>query len=65
LQTSYDSAWLEHHGVPVAGGFFELPTVAARRRHEEIPSRKRAQYRRRYEMLDLLDAQIGAAVSAA
>jgi len=65
LQTSYDSAWLEHQGVPVADGFFELPMAAARRRHEEIPSRKRAQYRRRYEMLDLLDAQIGAAVSAA
>jgi uncharacterized protein VirK/YbjX len=65
LQTSYDSAWLEHQGVPAAEGFFELPTVAPRRRHEEIPSRKRAQYRRRYEMLDLLDAQIGSAVSAA
>lgn len=65
LQTSYDNAWLEHHGVPAADGFFELPAAAPRRRHEEIPSRKRAQYRRRYEMLDLLDAQIGAAVSAA
>lgn len=65
LQTSYDSAWLEHRGVSTADGFFELPTPVARRPHEEIPSRKRAQYRRRYEMLDALEAQMGAALTTA
>ena len=57
-QTSYDSAWLEHRGEPVEEGFFELPTANSRRPPDAIPSRKRAQYRRRYEMLDEFDARI-------
>ena len=56
--TSYDSAWLEHRGEPAEEGFFELPTASSRRPPDAIPSRKRAQYRRRYEMLDEFDALI-------
>jgi uncharacterized protein VirK/YbjX len=65
VQTSYDTAWLDHRGVPVADGFFELPTANTRRSADAIASRKRAQYRRRYEMLDALEAQMGATLSAA
>jgi uncharacterized protein VirK/YbjX len=68
---SYDTVWLENGGTPpaaaVAGarpeaGLFELSVVPARRADAEIPSRKRAQYRRRYAMLDELATQIDAAI---
>lgn len=64
-QTTYDVAWLDHRGVDLGDGFFELPAGQVRRPHEQIPSRKRAQYRRRYEMLDALKAQMGAALNTA
>ena len=60
--SSYDSAWLEHRGVLLDCGFFELSPAPARRAPEEIASRKRAQYRRRYEMLDALEAQMHGAL---
>jgi len=65
LQTSYDVAWLDHRGMDLGDGFFELPADQARRSNEQIPSRKRAQYRRRYEMLDALESQMGTALKTA
>ncbi len=38
-------------------GDFVLPTVMPRKSMEEIASKKRAEYRRRYELLDSLHAQ--------
>ncbi len=70
---SYDTVWLENGGTPAAdaaagrhpeAGLFELSVVPARRADAQIPSRKRAQYRRRYAMLDGLAMQIDAAISA-
>lgn len=70
---SYDTVWLENGGTPPAdgaagrhpeAGFFELSVVPVRRADAEIPSRKRAQYRRRYVMLDGLATQIDAAIRA-
>ena len=65
IPTSYDSAWMDHHGAPDGGGFYEFAPRVSRRPHESIPSRKRAQYRRRYQMFDSLEQQIGDAVRAA
>lgn len=62
--SSYDEVWLDHRGVLLDCGFFELSTAPARRAPDEIASRKRAQYRRRYEMLDALEAQMSTALSA-
>jgi uncharacterized protein VirK/YbjX len=63
--SSYDSAWIECRGSVCVDGFFELsPTVTLRLAHE-IPVRKRAQYRRRYALLDACANQIDATVARA
>lgn len=54
----YDVIWTDRGGHRVAGGFFELPVTAARRAEAEIPSRKRAMYRRRYSMYDEIQADV-------
>ncbi len=38
--------------------FYELPLVETRKTMEEVPTRKRAGYRRRFAFLDDVDAQI-------
>lgn len=55
---SYDAAWLENGGVAAENGFFELDACLTPRGHEDIPSRKRALYRRRYALVAELAAQI-------
>jgi uncharacterized protein VirK/YbjX len=62
--SSYDSAWIESGGVAVDDAFFELSPHVVRRTAIEIPSRKRAQYRRRYAMLNSVAQQIGTAMRA-
>lgn len=63
--SSYDRAWAENGGAPVDGGFFELSPRSARRVMADIPSRKRAEHRRRYAMLDELADAIHRAVEHA
>ena len=59
LKTSFGDFWSEAGGVPTRDErFFELPLTETRKTVEEIPSHKRAQYRRRFAMLDELDAAI-------
>jgi uncharacterized protein VirK/YbjX len=65
VHCSYDSAWIDSGGVAVEGGFYALPRDIAQRPFESIPSRKRAQYRRRYAMIDDLAAQIDSSVRQA
>ena len=55
---SYDTAWLENGGIASDDGFFELGALVTHRSAEDIPSRKRAQYRRRYALVADLSAQI-------
>jgi uncharacterized protein VirK/YbjX len=50
----YDEVWREHGGRRLASGFFELAVTPALRPLDEVPSRKRAMYRRRYLMLAAL-----------
>jgi uncharacterized protein len=47
----YDDVWRDRGGVPAGDGFFLLPTAAEPRAEASVPSRKRAMYRRRYELL--------------
>lgn len=59
LKTSFSDFWAEAGGTPTDDErFFELPLIETRKTVEEIPSHKRAQYRRRFAMLDELDAAI-------
>jgi uncharacterized protein VirK/YbjX len=53
---SYDNVWLERGGTRVAATHFELPLTGSRRALEEISSKKRSMYRRRYDMLDAIEA---------
>lgn len=52
----YDEIWEERGGVRVAPTHFELPLGGTRRDLEQVASKKRAMYRRRYEMLDQIAA---------
>ncbi len=55
---SYNEVWAEHGGLALDNGFFEIPAIVRNKDMSEIPTRKRAVYRRRYEMLDKLALDI-------
>ena len=59
LKTSFSDFWQECGGVPTNDNrFFELPTFETRKNFEEIPSHKRAVYRRRFALLDEIDSAV-------
>ena len=65
LKTSFGDFWMEVGGVQTADvRFFELPLDETRKTFDEIPSHKRAQYRRRFALLDELDASIAEALGS-
>ena len=55
---AYNEVWLEHGGTALDNGFFEIPAMVRHKDISEIPTRKRATYRRRYQMLDKLALDI-------
>ena len=61
LKTSFGEFWEESGGTPCEDQrFYELPLTEYRKSMEEVPTRKRANYRRRYALLDEIDANIEA-----
>ena len=59
LKTSFSDFWLECGGAPTDDErFFSLPLVETRKTVEEIPSHKRAVYRKRFALLDGIDAAV-------
>ena len=57
--SGYDEVWLENGRIKESrSGFFTIPITIHKRTEKEIPTRKRAQYRRRYQMLDTLQKDI-------
>ena len=59
LKTSFSDFWEECGGILTSDKrFFELPLTEPRKSYEEIPVRKRAVYKRRFELLDNLDATV-------
>lgn len=53
LASDYDSIWLEHGATASEReDFFEIPMASSRKPLDSIASKKRAMYRRRYELLD-------------
>ena len=59
LKTSFSDFWSESGGRPCEDQrFYELPLTEQRKSMEEVPTRKRANYRRRYVLLDEIDASI-------
>lgn len=55
---SYSEFWLSLGGVMRADELFTLPLRVERKDLEEIASKKRAEYRRRYALLDSLNEQV-------
>jgi uncharacterized protein len=58
IQMKYDQQWQEAGGVLDADAWYRLPLQARRRARLDIPANKRAQYTRRYALMDELAAQI-------
>ncbi len=54
----YDAFWREMGGEPGQEGHFLLPLTTLRRPLAEIASKKRAEYRRRYALLDAMNAAL-------
>lgn len=57
----YDEVWGEHEGRDLGNGFMAISTQLKERDMANIPSKKRAAYRRRYALLGELKERIGAA----
>jgi uncharacterized protein VirK/YbjX len=58
LKFDYRALWQEVGAVRSPEGHWLLPSTARRRDAEDIPSRKRSQYRRRYAFMDALAAYV-------
>lgn len=59
MHADYDSFWLSMNGKRRKDGLFLLPATIERKSLEDIASKKRAEYRRRYALLDSLTHSIG------
>lgn len=63
MMSDYDSFWLSIGAETTQEGYFRLPLTIARKSLEDIASKKRAEYRRRYQLLDDLESAAHAALS--
>lgn len=53
----YDQVWQEYGAIQHPQGYWVLPTSSPRKSLDEIESKKRSQYRKRYAMLDAFEEQ--------
>jgi uncharacterized protein VirK/YbjX len=58
LLFNYDEFWQENGGKLNADGYWALNNEIERKSLEEIPSKKRSMYRKRYEMMDEISLKI-------
>lgn len=54
MHADYDSFWLSMNGTPREDGLYLLPSAIERKSLDDIASKKRAEYRRRYALIDAL-----------
>ena len=57
LLFNYDEFWQENEGK-LAENYWQIPTALERRPLEDIQSKKRSMYRKRYDMFDQMTAEI-------
>ena len=62
LFLNYNDVWAERGGEQGTGDFFMLGVETPMRRLDEIPSKKRSMYRRRYELLQLVEERMQASL---
>lgn len=60
FHASYDEFWESVEGVREGAFRWRLPLQLERKTLESIPSKKRAEYRRRFQLLDSMSAQLSA-----
>ncbi|MRS16132.1 DUF535 domain-containing protein [Enterobacteriaceae bacterium RIT691] len=60
FHASYDEFWASIDGVKSGPFLWQLPVQQARKLIDEIPSKKRAEYRRRFALLDEMQNQFSA-----
>ncbi|QTF06936.1 DUF535 domain-containing protein [Brenneria izadpanahii] len=58
LHADYDQFWSSIGGRETTSGYFQLPLRIPRKPIESIASKKRAEYRRRYQLLDELEGEM-------
>lgn len=60
MHADYDNFWTSQGSTRESDGLFKLPAQIERKPLEEVVSKKRAEYRRRYQLLDTLRHNIDA-----
>lgn len=58
VKADYDEFWESLGGIQREDGLWELAETIARKPIEEIPSKKRSQYRSRYQILDAIQESV-------
>lgn len=58
IALNYDDVWRDRGGEMVCATHFSLPIKTVRRSLEEVSSKKRSMYRKRYEMLDDIERRL-------
>ncbi len=64
IQFDYNQFWLNFTSSPVKNGWYIMPCHYPLKNIEDVKSKKRGMYRKRYEMLDMIDATITSAAKA-
>jgi uncharacterized protein len=65
FHASYDEFWASIEGVKISQYLWQLPLQQERKSIESIASKKRAEYRRRFALLDEMESQFSALFPAA
>lgn len=60
MHADYDALWEVVGGIRTPDGSYQLPLEISRKRLEDIASKKRVEYRRRFELLDEINLQMRA-----
>lgn len=58
FHASYDKFWASLDGKKISSFCWQLPLQMERKSLEDIASKKRAEYRRRFELLDCIEAEV-------
>lgn len=63
LSADYDAAWADHDGHLHATGFFRLPVGLRMKDPQDISSKKRSMYRKRYALLEDIESALARSIS--
>jgi uncharacterized protein VirK/YbjX len=58
LTLNYDEIWIERGGILENSDFYVFSVTPQIKNLEEVPSKKRSMYRRRYEFLKIIEARM-------